>query len=174
MNSKRINNTRFLRSLSAIAGSGLVAGSAMGQDCYRIVDLGEIGPAAAASGPFGVNNAGRVVYTKEVDVGGSDKRHAFLNLPTPTPNNMATGCHDLHELCDGDVDRFDQAFIIAILVGGGGCGGGSSASAAEQAAGQMGFGSVGALAAWMTEVDNGQALGAGYVFSALGQAFLDE
>ena len=76
--------------------------------------------------------------------------------------------------CDGDVDRFDQAFIIAMLVGGGGCGGGSSASAAEQAAGQMGFGSVGALAAWMTEVDNGQALGAGYVFSALGQAFLDE
>ena len=38
----------------------------------------------------------------------------------------------------------------------------------------MGFGSVGALAAWMTEVDNEQALGAGYVFSALGQAFLDE
>lgn len=93
MNSKRTKYTRFLHSLSAIAGSGLVALSAMGEDCYRVVDLGELGFVPTIDHIFGINNANQAVFTADV----AGKKRAMLYLPVAA-FDLAAGVHDLHTL----------------------------------------------------------------------------
>ena len=77
----------------------------MGQDCYRVVDIKALGfipfPGFEI---FGINNLGQAVFTVEVDVNGSDKKHAFLYLPAAA-YGLAAGSHDLHELAGAKLDQ---------------------------------------------------------------------
>lgn len=104
MNPKRFRNTRVLRSLGAMAGIGLLTVSAMGEDCYHIVDLGALGFTPGENDIFGINNANQAVFTTVV----AGKKHAMLYLPAAA-YNLTAGVHDLHALAGPDITGDESA-----------------------------------------------------------------
>ena len=116
MNPKRFRNTRVLRSLGAIAGIGLLTVSAMAQeDCYRIIDLGELGFTPSENDIFGINNANQAVFTAVV----AGEKHAMLYLPVDA-FGLAAGVHDLHDLAGsvvGDASAAHDINSAGIVVG---------------------------------------------------------
>ena len=104
MNPKRFKNTRLFCALGTMAGIGLLTVSAMGEDCYHIVDLGALGFTPGAEDIFGINNANQAVFTAEVD----GKKHAMLYLPVGA-YTLAAGVHDLHVLAGAVITGDESA-----------------------------------------------------------------
>ena len=115
MNPKRFKNTRFLCTLGTMAGIGLLTVSAMGEDCYHIVDLGALGFTPGAEDIFGINNANQAVFTTVV----AGKKHAMLYLPVGA-YGLVAGVHDLNDLAGPDIGDESAAHDIneaGIVVG---------------------------------------------------------
>ena len=92
----------------AAGGALVVSSSAMGQDCYRIVDIVELGFIPSPFNfTFGLNDQHEVVGTYEV----GDDKHAFLWLPEAA-YDLSVGFHDLHTLAGLGTSDESAAFEI--------------------------------------------------------------
>jgi uncharacterized membrane protein len=99
---------RFAGTLVAVAAAAAtlaVSNPASAQeDCYHIIDLGEIGFTPGIEDISGINNANQAVFTAMV----SGKKHAMLYLPVGA-YDLAAGVHDLHVLAGAAITGDESA-----------------------------------------------------------------